>query len=98
MARKSKILFVSGAGGNAGTSILEKKLFQKRRELLWYFLSGLSLILFVSQQGLQAPAETWAALCPMSYGNAHEERKLLSTYNPGDQTSKFYAWLCHSAS
>lgn len=89
MARKGKIPFVSGAGGNAGTSISQKKLFQKRRELLWYFLSGLSLILFVSQQGLQAPAATRAPLCPMLYGNAREEGKLLSTYNLGDETSKF---------
>lgn len=74
MARNSKIPFVSRAGGNAGTSILEKKLFQKRRELLWYFLSGLSLVLFVSQQGLQAPVETWAPLCPLSYGNACGEK------------------------
>lgn len=59
--KRSETPIVSGAGGNAGASISEKKLFQKRGELLWYFLSGLSLVLFVSQQGREAPAEAQAA-------------------------------------
>lgn len=40
--------FVSRAGGNASTRVSGKKLFQKRKEWLWYFLSGSSLVLFVT--------------------------------------------------
>lgn len=83
--------FVCRAGGNAGTGILEKKFSQKRGEWLWYFLSGLSLVLFVS---LQAPAGPWAPLCPTRKRARRAE--LLGARGPGHKHLR-PVLLCPSA-